>query len=81
MAVPECAGPEFQLIDEDARNCAAPYCLENARYWVIWKRTMSITRSILSIRRAVCRTHRESIEGKTWNEVSESFRPNFTKDA
>jgi len=79
MALGERAGPEFQVIDKDRCHCAAPYCPENAKYWAIWRRTMSITRSILSIKRAVCRTHRKWIEGKPWNEVCESFRPNFAK--
>jgi hypothetical protein len=66
--------PRFLLIAEAAGNCAARYCFENAEYWAMWNLTMTITRSTLTITRAVCRTHREAIEGRHWNEVSENFR-------
>jgi hypothetical protein len=65
-------GPRFQLICEGAGDCTARYCPENAKYWAIWNGTITI--STLSIRRAVCRTHREAIEGRPWEEVSENFR-------
>jgi hypothetical protein len=68
--------PRFLLIDEAACDCTARDCFENAKYWAIWNRRMTITRSTLTIRRAVCRTHREAIEGRHWNEVSEHFRMN-----
>jgi hypothetical protein len=66
--------PRFLLIGEAAGDCAARYCFENAEYWAMWNLTMTITRSTLTITRAVCRTHRAAIEGRHWNEVSENFR-------
>jgi hypothetical protein len=76
LALSEVNGPKFRLICQDAGNCTVRYCFENAKYWAIWNLTMTITRSTLTIRRAVCRTHREATEGKPWNEVSENFPTN-----
>jgi hypothetical protein len=73
MAMAEATGPRFRLICEDARACTARYCFEDAKYWAIWNRTITCTKSLM-IKKAVCRTHREAIEGKSWDEVSEDFR-------
>jgi hypothetical protein len=67
-------GPRFVMIIEDAGDCMVSYCIEKAKYWAIWGGPMTIKRETLTIKRAVCRTHREGIEGKPWNEVSGIFR-------
>jgi hypothetical protein len=56
--------PRFLLIGKDAGNCMVRYCFEKAKYWAIWNGTTSIKRETLTIKRAVCRTHREAIEGR-----------------
>jgi hypothetical protein len=77
MALSEGNGPKFRLICEDAGDCRVRYCFENAKYWAIWNGTRTSTRVTLTTKRAVCRTHRDVIEGKPWNEVSENFRTNW----
>ncbi len=67
-------GPEFRLIGDDAGDCTARYCFEKARHWAIWNRIMPLTRSALTIKKAVCHTHREATEGKPWDQISEDFR-------
>ena len=74
MATSEATGPTFLLICEDAGDCMARYCFEKARHWAIWNRIMPLTGSALTIKKAVCRTHRHAVEGKPWDEVSEDFR-------
>lgn len=72
----ETPGPRFQLVGEDI-CCRFGYCFEEAKYWAIWDGMMSITRVTLTTKRAVCPSHRNAIEGKGWNEVSEDFRTNW----
>lgn len=67
-------GPEFQLIRGGILDCTARSCFEDAQFWAMWNRTMAISRSLLLIKRAVCHAHRDAIEGRPWNEVSENFR-------
>jgi hypothetical protein len=73
----ESTGPRFRLICEDAGDCMFRYCFENAKYWAIWDGTITMTTVTFTTKRAVCRTHRDAIEGKRWNEVSEDFRTNW----
>jgi hypothetical protein len=73
MTTSESTGPTFLLICDDAGDCTARYCFERGRYWAIWKRPITNTKP-LKIKRAVCRTHRDAVEGKPWDEVSEDFR-------
>jgi hypothetical protein len=70
----EAVGPRFLLIGEDVGDCMVRYCFEKARYWAVWKGMMTVERETGSIKRAVCSTHREEIEGRSWGEVSEMFR-------
>lgn len=72
----EAKEPRFLPIGDAAGDCNARYCPENAKYWAIWNRTMTITRSTLTIKRAVCTSHRGAIQGRPWDEVSEDFRTN-----
>jgi hypothetical protein len=72
----ETTGPRFRLIGENT-HCMFRYCFENAKYRAIWDGRITITRVTLTTERAVCRTHRDAIEGKRWNEVSEDFRTNW----
>jgi hypothetical protein len=79
--VSETNGPRFLLICEDAGDCTARYCFERARYWAIWNRTMNITRSELIVKKAVCLTHRDTIKGRHWDEVSGDFRTSWESKA
>jgi hypothetical protein len=72
----ETEGPRFQLIRQIA-CCRYGFCFEEAKYWAIWDGMITITRAMLATKRPVCRTHRDAIEGKAWNEVSEDFRTNL----
>jgi hypothetical protein len=67
-------GPRFVPITTDAGDCTVRYCFEKARYWAVWGGPVTIKGEAVTIKRGVCRTHREAIEGKSWNEVSEMFR-------
>jgi hypothetical protein len=74
MAMSEAIGPKFRFIGKDAGDCMVRYCFENAEYLAIWNRTMTSKKETMIIKRAVCHSHREAIESKPWNEVSEIFR-------
>jgi hypothetical protein len=76
VSMSETTGPRFQLICEHS-DCMFGYCFEDAKYWAIWDGRLTVTRVTFTTKRAVCGTHRDAIEGKAWNEVSEDFRTNW----